>query len=330
MNSHWSIGEVLALLQADFPEVTISKIRFLESQGLISPERTPSGYRRFLQDDFDRLRWILLQQRDNYLPLKVIRERLEAGEVPDADQLESELSKSRSGAAGPAAALIGQPAPALTNADHDPDASRVDFEQVAELYEPDTPQATADGIAPSPIDADDLHLASDTDALWRALAGTIGQALDDDAEAGESTAGDTSGSAHEAARSGSTLTLDELADAAGCEVGLIHELEHFGLLRGRAHGSATFFDAEAVTVTVLARRFLDHGLEPRHLRAFRLSAEREVGLLSQLVDPSLRRRNQAARQEAEADLKSLVADARSFHIALVQQVLRDEYPDIGA
>ncbi len=72
-----SIGEVLDLLKADFPDVTISKIRFLESQGLVDPERTPSGYRKFHDDDIGRLRWILLQQREHFLPLKVIKERLE-------------------------------------------------------------------------------------------------------------------------------------------------------------------------------------------------------------------------------------------------------------
>lgn len=75
--NHLAIGEVLSLLQAEFPDVTISKIRFLESQGLIDPERTPSGYRKFYDDDIARLRWILAQQRDHFLPLKVIKERLD-------------------------------------------------------------------------------------------------------------------------------------------------------------------------------------------------------------------------------------------------------------
>ncbi|MDO4762536.1 MAG: MerR family transcriptional regulator [Corynebacterium sp.] len=73
-----SIGVVLEILNAEFPDVTVSKIRFLESEGLITPQRTSSGYRRFVQADVDRLRYILTTQRDNYLPLKVIREQLEA------------------------------------------------------------------------------------------------------------------------------------------------------------------------------------------------------------------------------------------------------------
>lgn len=77
-NKTMSIGVVLERLHAEFPDVTVSKIRFLESEGLITPERTASGYRRFTESDVERLRYILVTQRDNYLPLKVIREQLEA------------------------------------------------------------------------------------------------------------------------------------------------------------------------------------------------------------------------------------------------------------
>jgi DNA-binding transcriptional MerR regulator len=73
-----SIGEVLSQLRADFPDVTISKIRFLEDQGLVQPDRTPSGYRKFSGSDVARLKYVLSQQRDHYLPLRVIKEQLEA------------------------------------------------------------------------------------------------------------------------------------------------------------------------------------------------------------------------------------------------------------
>src|SRR4051794_23116617 len=75
--NYQSIGEVLVNVKTEFPDITISKIRFLESQGLIAPERTPSGYRKFAPDDVERLRWILAQQRDHFLPLKVIKDRLD-------------------------------------------------------------------------------------------------------------------------------------------------------------------------------------------------------------------------------------------------------------
>ena len=84
-----SIGEVLELLKEEFPDITISKIRFLESQGLLDPERTPSGYRKFYDPDVVRLRWILEQQRDHFLPLKVIKDRLLSGE-----QLEEQAAQA--------------------------------------------------------------------------------------------------------------------------------------------------------------------------------------------------------------------------------------------
>lgn len=90
--SYMSIGEVLVMLKTEFRDVTISKIRFLEGEGLIDPERTPSGYRKFYDKDIERLRTILRMQRDEYLPLKVIKDRLE--------------SKEEDGAARPASAPV--------------------------------------------------------------------------------------------------------------------------------------------------------------------------------------------------------------------------------
>jgi DNA-binding transcriptional MerR regulator len=73
-----SIGEVLSRLRTDFPDVTISKLRFLEDQGLVQPDRTPSGYRKFSSSDVARLKYVLSQQRDHYLPLRVIKDQLDA------------------------------------------------------------------------------------------------------------------------------------------------------------------------------------------------------------------------------------------------------------
>ncbi|MEU8378766.1 MerR family transcriptional regulator [Streptosporangium sp. NPDC048865] len=88
--AHMSIGEVLALLQGEFPDVSISKIRFLEGEGLIEPERSPSGYRKFTYADVERLRYILSEQRDRYLPLRVIKDHLEA-----ADREERPVARPR-------------------------------------------------------------------------------------------------------------------------------------------------------------------------------------------------------------------------------------------
>jgi DNA-binding transcriptional MerR regulator len=87
-----TIGDVLAHLKVEFPDLTISKIRFLEDQGLVQPERTPSGYRKFSAGDVSRLRYVLSQQRDHYLPLRVIKDQLDAidrGLVPPGTSTDS-------------------------------------------------------------------------------------------------------------------------------------------------------------------------------------------------------------------------------------------------
>jgi DNA-binding transcriptional MerR regulator len=93
--NYQSIGEVLVSVKTEFPDITISKIRFLEAEGLIEPERTPSGYRKFYADDVDRLKSILRMQRDEYLPLKVIKERLLKQDVDEATGEEVEIDGAR-------------------------------------------------------------------------------------------------------------------------------------------------------------------------------------------------------------------------------------------
>jgi DNA-binding transcriptional MerR regulator len=116
-----SIGEVLAALRQEFPDVTISKIRFLESQGLIDPERTPSGYRKFYDGDVARLRWILHQQKEHFLPLKVIKGRLEQLELGGGvftEDLEIEVAPDAAGDAGAGSAVAaGDPGDVATAPD---------------------------------------------------------------------------------------------------------------------------------------------------------------------------------------------------------------------
>jgi len=111
---HLSIGEVLGLLLEEFPDVTISKIRFLESQGLIEPERTPSGYRKFFEDDVELLRVILREQRENFLPLRVIKDRIDSGQLDptpprgSAAQADDDAELAKEVASHPS---TGRPAP---------------------------------------------------------------------------------------------------------------------------------------------------------------------------------------------------------------------------
>jgi len=116
-----SIGEVLETLQEEFPDVTISKIRFLESEGLIEPKRTPSGYRMFFDKDLKRLHWILTMQRDHFLPLKVIKERIESGAgngeallAPAAPPAPAKGAKGAKGAKAAPVAAAAPPPPDLT------------------------------------------------------------------------------------------------------------------------------------------------------------------------------------------------------------------------
>lgn len=95
--NYQSIGEVLVNVKTEFPDITISKIRFLESEGLITPERTPSGYRKFYVEDVERLKSILRLQRDEYLPLKVIKERLLKADTGD-DEDQQTLQQAVGGA----------------------------------------------------------------------------------------------------------------------------------------------------------------------------------------------------------------------------------------
>jgi len=126
--SYLSIGDVLTLLRQEFPDVTISKIRFLESQGLVNPERTPSGYRKFYQHDVERLRWVLRQQREHFLPLKVIKDRLdgEPGEATAStatDSTGAESTAAESTAAESTAAGSSHRAAAPSSASSTPEYS---------------------------------------------------------------------------------------------------------------------------------------------------------------------------------------------------------------
>ncbi|ANP53786.1 transcriptional regulator FtsR [Streptomyces griseochromogenes] len=224
-----SIGTVLNALRDEFPEVTISKIRFLESEGLIEPQRTPSGYRKFSAGDVERLAHVLRMQRDHYLPLKVIREHLEAMERGEAVQLPV-VGRQRTG------------------------------EDVPEQVE-------------------------------RPTVARVGRAA--------------------------------LLAAAGIDEGELREWESYGLIAPLEDGA---YEAEAVTVASLVAELGRFGIEPRHLRVMKAAADREAGLVDQVVAPLKRHRNPQTRAHAEARTKELAALTTKLHAALVQTALGVRLP----
>ncbi|EID81913.1 MULTISPECIES: transcriptional regulator FtsR [Rhodococcus] len=231
--SGMSIGSVLDRLRPDFPDVTISKIRFLEAEGLISPQRTPSGYRRFSIADCERLRYVLTAQRDQYLPLKVIKEQLEA------------IDRG--------VATVG-----------------------AGDSSPRRPRALT--VAPGEVSPEEFR----TDREVR-------------------------------------ICRDDLISRAGIDEKFLGELTRGGLV---VPGPAGFFDEDAVTLARTARAMSEFGLEVRHLRAFKLAADREAGLVAQIAGPVAKGRDAGARDRAEEMVRELAALSLTLHTCLVKSAVR--------
>ena len=219
MNGTISIGEVLSLLKREFPDVSISKIRFLETEGLVTPERTASGYRRFSEHDVSQLRAVLTLQRDQYLPLKVIREHLDAET---------------------------QEAPVV--------------------------------VAGSGLRADD----------FRAGAGRV------------------------------RLTRTELAEQVELPEATIAQLESFGLIAVTAGGH---YDEDALAISMVVARLSQFGVEPRHLRAFRVTADRDSGLVEQIATPYTKPRDREAAARAQEIIRELASLFVQLHAALLRAEL---------
>jgi DNA-binding transcriptional MerR regulator len=229
-----NIGEVLDVLRPDFPGVTIPKIRFLEDKGLVKPERTPAGYRKFSHADVERLRYVLRMQRDHYLPLRVIGEHLDA--------IDRGL----------------EPPP----------------------IEPVVPTVPTVALA-----ADGLPSA----ASFRR---------------------------HDNLR----LSRKELLKIAEVSEALLDELEQFGLVTPRA--GTGHYDTDALVIATTARELAEFGLEPRHLRAFKTAADREVGLVEQVVAPQKRGSGASAQAQAEETASEIAALSVRLHATLVKAGLR--------
>ncbi|HET7397697.1 MAG TPA: MerR family transcriptional regulator [Intrasporangium sp.] len=219
-----TIGKVLDRLRGDFPDISPSKVRFLEAEGLVTPERTPAGYRTYSESDVERLRYILVAQRERYWPLKVIRDALDA--------LDRGLDDPGTGAG-----LPRPPAP---------------------LTDPEVPGP--ERLRPGA-------------RVW--------------------------------------LTREEVRRATGLDEPVFTALETFGLLQPSDSGH---FDESALAVAAAARTLGEHGLEPRHLRPFRTAADREIGLVEQV----LATRRGGGREERAAQILSACI---ALHVALVRSGL---------
>lgn len=217
-----TIGVVLEQLQQEFPDLTVSKLRFLDTKGLVSPQRRESGYREYSTRDIERLRFVLSAQRDRFWPLKVIREALDKFDRGLAPDLHEDT---------------GRPAPPAQRPDED---------------------------APTAQD-----LVAEPSQL--------------------------------------RLTRAELAEGAQLSEQAVAELETFHLI---AH-SGGLYDADDLAVARAARALEEHGLGGRHLRAFRLAADREVGLVQQSAGTNPERRREVA------------AKCLALHVALVRGALRE-------
>ncbi|MHB8341203.1 MAG: transcriptional regulator FtsR [Mycobacteriales bacterium] len=233
-----SIGEILAQLRGEFPDVTISKIRFLETEGLVEPERTSSGYRKFSRDDLGRLRFVLAAQRDRYLPLRVIKAQLEA--------MDRGMEPGEPGGGGPRVPRSLVPAETLPG---------------------------PDSFLPEPTEL--------------------------------------------------RLSRAELLAAAHLDDDALTRLEEHGLVAPR-HGA--YYDGDALLVATAVAEMARFGIEPRHLRQFKAAADREVGLVEQVIAPMVRQRNPEARARAQEAARELASLSVRLHAALVKSGLR---PSLG-
>lgn len=283
-----SIGEVLAQLLEEFPDVTISKIRFLESQGLIEPERTPSGYRKFTESEVERLRFILREQRTNYLPLRIIKDRLE-DESSDISRDISIDPDTVSVSGHPAARGI-IPRPAMSGAPVNSGSTNRD-------------QTESMVLVPQAMDSHD--------------------ALEDEPLVRQANARAMHREAMRHADKTESIPRDQLIQQIHIDPDFLRSLEAAGLVNGHDVGDTTFFDPHSAAIARTAARFEELGVDVRHLRAWKSSADRELSLFEQRILPLLRQRNPAAREQALDMLSEFVELGSELRSALLaREMLR--------
>ncbi|MET0628959.1 MAG: MerR family transcriptional regulator [Acidimicrobiia bacterium] len=294
---HLSIGEVLAALSDEFPDITISKIRFLESQGLIDPERTPSGYRKFYPDDLTRLRWILFQQKENFLPLKVIKERL--------DEL------------GPADLSVLEPADDPHRHSTPTDTTRADA-LVSPVEVPVAHGSPAPAPAPPTPNPADAPTSGSRRRGPRTRPPAFAPQLPSDDDVDDAQITVPTGDIEQ------LYSRDALCTAAGLNADQLASLEQFGLITpAREAGDDVQFDADAVEVATIAAAFFTRGVEARHLRMYNMFAEREAALFGQVLMPYQRQRNPESRARLQSELVELATLGRRLRMVLLREAVRE-------
>jgi DNA-binding transcriptional MerR regulator len=296
-----SIGEVLGILKPEFPDITVSKIRFLEGAGLVQPDRSASGYRKFSEDDVARLRFVLRAQRDQYLPLRVIRQRL-----ADLEQVGG--LDARGGLTADPAAGLAQASPGGSPTEAAGRGSGAGG----------TGGAGAGAAGAGVAGAGTAGAGAGAAGAGVAGAGAAGAGVAGAGAPGDGTAGaEASGAGGQAGRgtgggfaaappSDAQFTRDELCRAAGATVEQLLELESFGLVSARGSGErGAWYGGDDLVLLRLARELADYGLEARHLRMYKLFAEREAALFEQVVAPLVRQRNPEARARARDTIDAL-------------------------
>lgn len=259
VRDYLSIGEVLAVLLDEFSDVTISKIRFLESQGLIQPDRTPSGYRKFSDVEVEKLRFILRQQRDGSVPLRVIR-----------DQIDDEITD-------------------ITN------------------Y--------------SGLSAESIAQSEASHPTSRSKPRVSAAVKDANREQSDARREQRQQHAHAIAHADKTESLPRDVLLSQCDIpqDVLKSLESAGLVEGHNVGDTTFYDEPSVAVARVAKRFIDLGIDVRHLRSWKMSADRETDLFEQRILPILRQRNPGAREEATVMLEEFISLGAQLREALMSR-----------
>ena len=284
-----SIGDVLTLLRPQFPDITISKIRFLESQGLVSPQRSPSGYRKFFDEDVERLRYVLVQQREHFLPLKVIRDRLNGVETEEPEESGHAL-------------VVEEIIETTTE-------SVVSVREVVEVVS-----------APRHVAVKEPSLSDVVSAMQEGPARSGRHAASGTKQ--EANPRPDVEEVEEEVDHGTTLTISELASEVHLTEDEISALVDYGILDSVSAGGMTCFNVDNVAVARIAAGFAEFGVEPRHLKQFRLSAEKEAGLIDQLVAPLLRQRKPESRAKASGSAKELAKLGREMRETLVAKEIK--------